>query len=133
GYNPVANQEVTITNSNGTANFVAAPFSGQLFTVSGTVNPPGAGTIAGGGTFPQNSTVTMTATPVSVPPYVFVNWTENGYFQSASSNYSFTLTRNRQLAANFTLPLYSLAATNNPPGAGTVAGTGSFFYGTTNV
>jgi hypothetical protein len=133
GYNPVANQEVAITNSNGTANFAAAPFSGQLFTVSVTVSPAGSGAIAGGGTFPQNSTVTVTATPVSVPPYVFVNWTENGYFQSASSNYSFTLTRNRQLVANFTLPLYSLAASNNPPGAGTVAGTGSYFYGTTNV
>ena len=68
-----------------------------------------------------------------MPPYVFVNWTENGYFQSASSNYSFTLTRSRQLVANFTLPLYSLTASNNPPGAGTVAGTGSYFYGTTNV
>jgi len=133
GYNPVANQTVTIATSDGSANFVASPFSGQFFTVSAAVNPPGAASIAGAGTFPQNSTITVTATPVSVPPYVFVNWTENGFFQSASSNYSFTVTRSRQLTANFTLPLYSLAASNNPPGAGTVAGAGSYYYGTTNV
>ncbi len=133
GYNEVSNQSVTVSTSNGVANFVAPPFSGQVFTVSATVNPAGAGTIAGGGTFPQNSTVTVTATPVSVPPYLFVNWSENGFFQSASTSYSFTVTRSRQLVANFTLPLYSLAASNNPPGAGTVAGTGSYFYGTTNM
>jgi hypothetical protein len=133
GFNPVTNQAVTVSNSNGSANFEASPFSGQVYAISATVNPPGAGAIAGGGTFPQNSTVSLTATPVSVPPYVFVNWTENGYFQSATSNYSFTVTRARQLVANFTLPLYSLTASNNPPGAGTVAGQGSYYYGTTNT
>jgi len=133
GFSPVTNQSVTITTSSGTVNFVAPPFSGQLFAVSATVNPPGSGNMEGGGTFPQNSTITVTATPVSVPPFVFVNWTENGYFQSASSNYSFTVTRSRQLVANFTLPLYSLTASNNPVGAGTVSGVGSYFYGTTNV
>jgi hypothetical protein len=133
GFNPVTNQSVTVAITDGTANFVVSPFSGQVYTISAMVNPPGAGNIAGGGSFPQNSTVSLTATPVSVPPYVFVNWTENGYFQSAASNYSFTVTRGRQLVANFTLPLYSLTASNDPPGAGTVTGQGSYYYGTTNI
>ena len=133
GYNDVSNQSVTVSTTNGVANFVASPFSGQTFTVTSSVNPPGAGTILGGGTFPQNTTVTVTATPVSVPPYIFVNWTENGFFQSANAAYAFPLTRDRQLVANFTLPLYSLSVSNNPPGAGTVGGAGSYYYGTTNL
>ena len=62
-----------------------------------------------------------------------MSWTESGIFESANSNYDFTLTRDRQLVANFALPFFSLAASNNPAGAGTVAGVGSYLYGTTNA
>ncbi len=58
---------------------------------------------------------------------------EGGVFQSASSNYSFVLSRDRTLVANFTLPTFAIAATNNPVAAGTVSGQGTFFYGVTNV
>jgi hypothetical protein len=66
-------------------------------------------------------------------PYSFVNWTENGTFQSASTNFAFTATRNRQLIANFVLPSYQIAASNNPSGSGLVTGAGTYFHGTTNI
>jgi hypothetical protein len=104
------------------------------YTVALTGNPAGAGSLAGAGTFASGTAVTVSAAPVTGDlPYVFVNWTENGAFQSASPSYTFLLSRDRSLTANFTLPAFLIAASNNPPGAGVVSGQGSYFYGTTNV
>ncbi|HEX3716951.1 MAG TPA: DUF642 domain-containing protein [Verrucomicrobiae bacterium] len=134
GYNNVAEQMVVIV-TNQTVNFTAqALTSAQLFTITTAVNPPGAGAASGGGTLAAGATATLTATPATnILPYVFANWTENGVFQSASNIYSFTVIRNRELVANFTLPLYSIAASNNPSDGGVITGAGSYFYGTTNV
>ena len=104
------------------------------FNVTMASSPVGAGTLGGGGTFPVGTTVTATAVAnTNILPYQFVNWTEGGAFQSASTNYSFILTRDRQLVANFTLPSFQVSVSNNPSGAGTVSGGGTYFYGTTNI
>jgi hypothetical protein len=104
------------------------------YNVAVQSSPAGAGTVTGAGTYASGSAVTVTATPnTNVLPYLFVNWTEGGSLQSASTNYSFLITRDRVLTANFTLPTFLISATNLPPGAGTVAGQGNYFYGTTNV
>jgi hypothetical protein len=104
------------------------------FNVSVQSSPAGAGLLTGGGSYTSGATATVTATPVTnLMPYLFVNWTEGGSFQSASTNYPFIVTRDRTLVANFTLPSYLVAASNNPPSAGVVAGQGNYFYGVTNV
>jgi hypothetical protein len=134
GYNLVPDQFAAISNGNQTVNFVLQPFSGQTFTITTAVNPPGAGTATGGGTFPAGGTVTVSATPITnTLPFLFASWTENGVFESANSSYAFPATRDRQLTANFTLPIYTISVANVPPGAGTVTGAGSYVYGTTNV
>ncbi|WCJ60887.1 FG-GAP-like repeat-containing protein [Fontisphaera persica] len=113
-----------------TTNFVIV----QIFPISVAAQPPGAGVVGGGGNYAQGATVTVTAQALTNElPYFFVNWTENGVFQSASTNYSFVAARSRQLVANFSLPSYLLLASNSPAGAGVVAGQGTFFHGTTNV
>jgi hypothetical protein len=134
GYNVVPDQFGVISNGNQTVNFVLQPFSGQTFTITTAVNPPGAGTAAGGGIFPEGGTVTVRATPITnTLPYLFASWSENGLFESASSSYSFSAARDRQLTANFTLPIYTISVANVPSGAGTVTGAGAYAYGTTNV
>ena len=134
GYSPVANQTALVNNTQQVVNFVVQPYSGQTFSITTSVNPPGAGTSAGDGTFAPGATATVTATAItSVLPYFFSSWTENGVLQSSTNIYSFSVTRNRQLVANFTLPLFTISASNNPAGAGTVTGTGSYFYAATNV
>lgn len=111
-------------------NFVIA----QVFNITVAANPPGAGLVTGGGNYLSGSLATVNALAITNElPYFFVNWTESGVFQSASTNYSFTATRSRALVANFSLPAYLLTASNNPPAGGVVAGQGSFFHGTTNV
>ena len=132
GFIGVQNQIVVVSGSNAEADFVTQSSSGQHYLVSITVSPPDAGTVSGTGLFLEGSLVALTATPTNTPPYLFVNWTENGLVQSVSSNYDFILGHDRQLVANFALPYYSLSASVSPVGAGTVSGGGSYLYGTTN-
>lgn len=104
------------------------------FNVTVQSSPPGAGLLTGGGTYTSGATATVTATPVTnTLPYQFVNWTEGGAFQSASTNYPFIVSRDRTLTANFTLPAFAISASNHPPTAGVVSGQGTYFYGVTNV
>lgn len=76
------------------ANFVSA------FTVTTSVAPSYGGSASGDGTFNSNALVMATAVPNT--GFVFVNWTESGALVSTSANYSFNLTANRSLVANFT-------------------------------
>ena len=85
--------EATVTISNGTV--TATPYT--KWTV--TVNAGNGGSVSGGGTFEENTQVTVTATPNS--GYHFVRWTENGAEVSTSASYSFTLTADRTLTAVF--------------------------------
>ena len=85
--------EATVTISNGTV--TATPYT--KWTV--TVNAGNGGSVSGGGTFEENTQVTVTATPNS--DYHFVRWTENGAEVSTSASYSFTLTADRTLTAVF--------------------------------
>ncbi len=104
------------------------------YQVSVSSVPPGAGSLSGSGTFASGTAVSVSAIAVTnVLPYYFVNWTEGSAFQSASSNYTFVLSRDRTLVANFALPTFQIAVSNNPSAGGTVAGAGSYAYGTTNV
>ncbi len=106
----------------------------QNFTVALASNPAGAGTMSGGGSYPAGSMVTVTARPNTSPlPYSFLNWSQQGNFQSTRTNYTFIITGNRSLTANFTLPSFQIGASNNPPAGGIVNGGGTYFYGNTNV
>jgi hypothetical protein len=130
GYSDPPVQVVTVTASDQVADFVAAPFSGQYYVVTAGSNPAAAGTTTGGGTYADGAIVTLSATPdTSAAPWQFVDWRENGLVQSTSRQFSFALTRNRQLVANFALPVYPVRAENNPPEAGTVSGTGNYTHG----
>ena len=81
------------------------------------------------GNFNYGETCTLTATPNT--GYHFVNWTENGNAVSSSANYSFTVTADRNLVANFseTVSSYTITATANPSAGGNVSGGGTFTQG----
>lgn len=64
-----------------------------------TANPTEGGTIYGGGTFYENDYCRLNA--VANPGYVFTRWTEYGREVSADNTYSFYVTRDRDLVANF--------------------------------
>lgn len=62
-------------------------------------NPAVGGTVIGGGLFDQGSQCTVTAAPSA--GYSFLNWTDNGEVVSTNPTFSFTVTDDRDLFANF--------------------------------
>ena len=113
----------TVTES---ATYIAN-FQTQSFTVTTSVNPVNSGTTTGSGTYSygQNCTVTATANT----GYNFVNWTENGNVVSNNTHYSFSVTGNRTLVANFTLQTVQITTSVNPAEGGTATGGGTYNYG----
>jgi len=107
-----------------TANFQAQP---QNYTVSVSANPTNGGTVTGGGTYQQGQSCTVRATANA--GYTFINWTENGTVVSTQAQYSFTVTGNRNLVANFQAQSYTINVSANPTLGGSVTGGGAFNYG----
>ena len=108
---------------------LVAHFSNQTqsYTVSVSANPTAGGTVTGGGTFSQGQSCTVNATPAT--GYTFTNWTENGNVVSTNANYTFNVTGNRTLVANFTANTYTINVSAQPTNGGTATGGGTFNYG----
>jgi len=91
----------------------------QSYTIAVSASPAQGGSVSGAGTFAVGTSRTVTAMASS--GYVFSNWTENGSVVSTLSSYTFTLSGNRNLVANFT-QVFTIAVGVSPTGAGTVGG-----------
>ncbi len=83
-----ASQSLTLA-----ANFI------QVLTVTVTTNPEDAGIITGAGNYNASSMVNLQA--FANPEYSFYNWTEDGSIVSTQALYSFIVSANRALVANF--------------------------------
>ncbi len=83
--NPAESQQLTSTGT---------------YNVSVSVSSAGGGTVTGSGEYAENASATVTAT--ANPGYKFVKWTENGTDVSTSVSYTFTVTGNCALVAEFT-------------------------------
>jgi uncharacterized repeat protein (TIGR02543 family) len=107
------------------ANYRIIPASQVALNLSSS--PAAGGTTAGAGSFTAGTSVTVTATANA--NYTFINWTDNGVIASASPAYTFALTANRTLVANFTINTHTLNLSANPAAGGTVTGAGTFTSG----
>ena len=72
-----------------------------VYTVTVSASPSFGGSVSGGGTFEIGSVVTVVASPSA--NYIFVNWTESGIPVSTNPSYTFTLTSDVTLLANFAI------------------------------
>ena len=83
-----------------------ANFTVESYTVSVAALPSSYGTVSqsGTGTYSHGSSCTVTATANSALGYEFINWTEDGAPVSSNATYTFTVTGNRDLVANFGVP-----------------------------
>ena len=70
------------------------------YTVSVSANPTTVGTVSGGGAYAENASATVTAA-ATAENYQFVNWTVGGEVVSTDASYTFTVTGDRVLVANF--------------------------------
>jgi uncharacterized repeat protein (TIGR02543 family) len=142
-----ANNTFVFTNWTTTNGTVLSTSSNYTFTVSSNETlvanflpactlavsafPANDGTVSGGGTFPAGNANTVMAAANNT--FVFINWTTtNGTVLSTSSNYTFTVSSNETLVANF-LPTCTLAVSAFPANDGTVSGGGTFPAGSTNT
>ena len=71
----------------------------QVFTVGVSANDADYGTVSGGGQYNYNESCTVTATPAE--GYMFTSWTQNGNVVSTNASYTFNVTSNADLVANF--------------------------------
>ncbi len=112
----------------GTKSFTTLP----LYTITVSSNPYYGGSVTGGGTYNNGQTCTLTAIPAN--GYHFVNWTENGQvIQNVGTSYTFTVSSNRTLVANFEVSSYTITTNVNPTGTGTVEGGGTYNYNTSVI
>ena len=107
---------------------LVANFSIINYTISTSSNPAAGGTTTGGGNYGHGGTATVTATPAT--GYLFSNWTEGGTVVSTNVNFTFTVTGNRTLVANFILITYTISTSSSPTDGGTTGGGGTYIPGT---
>ncbi len=88
---------------------------------------PEMGSVSGGGNFGYGQTCAILAR--ANEDFVFDNWSENGTVVSTESFYSFVVTEDRHLTANFSPSLYEIIAVTNPENGGTITGTGNYALG----
>lgn len=113
-------------NAPGDAAFSIITSDGPTYVIAATESPIGSGTITNAGQYPQNSAAPLIATPNA--GYAFVNWMENGVAVSTNPNYTFTVTENRTLVANFATGSL-ITTTLAPLTGGNTDGGGSFVNG----
>ena len=71
----------------------------EVYTVTLAINNPNYGTVSGGGQYNYGESCTITAIPAD--GYMFSNWTQDGALVSAFAEYTFNVTSNVNLVANF--------------------------------
>ena len=99
---------------------------GRHYQIS--VSATDGGSTAGGGSFLEGETCTVSATAES--EYHFDNWTENDSVVSDEPTYTFTVSSDRTLVANFVVnEIYTVSIAANPAEGGVVTGDGSFISG----
>lgn len=77
----------------------------NVYTLQVTTNLANSGTVTGAGTYPNGTSVDLTATP-SIG-YTFVNWTKGGAEVSTNTTYNYTTTASDEtITANFTEKSY---------------------------
>ena len=99
------------------------------FYISASASPSSGGSVTGSGMYYQNRSCTLHASANT--GYSFVNWTENGSHVSSNPNYTFTVTRDRELVANFQRNNYTITVATDPSDGGTASGGNTYSYGQT--
>ena len=109
------NSDLTIT-----ANFAALP----QYTITATANDAAMGTVEGAGKYYEGKEVTLKA--IANPGHEFVDW-NNG---ATEATLTFAAEKDSAVVANFKKLSYTVTAVVNDDAKGSVAGAGTYDYGT---
>ncbi|MBQ3405357.1 MAG: hypothetical protein IJG63_08095, partial [Oscillospiraceae bacterium] len=95
--------------SNG-ASVKRAAIGKEACNVAAGVDPTGGGTVTGAKKYVKRDDAVLSAEPAT--GYKFVNWTENGSAVSTDNPYTFTVTKDRNLVANFEKQTFMVSFVN---------------------
>jgi len=109
-------------NENATYTAIFGEPAVTYYTISTEVNPAGAGTVDGGGTYPAGETVYLSANANT--GYVFDHWNDG----SATNPRAITVNGNATYTAYFIQQTYTLTVNADPAEGGTVTGGGSNYH-----
>ena len=119
-----ANYSFTVTeNATYTAYFGETPIN--YYTVNTAVNPAGAGSVSGGGTYQEGSSITLIA--VSNAGYMFSHWNDG----NSDNPRTVTVTQEITYTAYYDLEEYTIQVYASPSDGGMVSGGGTYHYGET--
>ncbi len=123
--NPVSTNATYTFLVTGSRNIVAN-FTLESYEVSASANPTIGGSITGSGVFLYGQVCTMTAT--AAEGYTFLHWSDDdNQIISYNATYTFTVTGNRNLVANFSALMLDVTVSANPSQAGVVDGGGTYY------
>jgi hypothetical protein len=106
-----------------------AHFEIKTFHVTLQSDPPDVGILTGAGGYNCGDTLTVKAFAEGC--YTFIGWTEDDNLLTLNPIYTFTVTEDRTLVANFELKALQIIAVPNPTGGGIVQGDGIYNCGDT--
>ena len=118
--NTQANWTFPVTES---ATYVGYFGSIPTYTIETAAVPETGGTVTGGGTFQENSSITLEAIPNA--GFYFDHWGDG----NTENPRTITVTANATYTAYFTMDEYSINVYANPTDGGAVSGTGVYHYG----
>lgn len=124
-------ETITKSDSARELNYKKVRFPAYIM-IKATADPEEDGTVTGGGTYEKGETVTLKAE--AKDGYVFVNWTEDDEEvkdesgQAAGATYTFDATKDRDLKANFRIPLTIKAKAQTYLYTGQMQGEGDTVY-----
>lgn len=123
----VANYGLTVTGDESfEALFEKETLPTPIYTISVSCDLADGGTVAGGGTYDEGASVTVTAE--AREGYDFKGWRENGSIVSTVASYTFTAGADRTLTAVFEakpVPKYTVSVSASPAEGGSVTGGGT--------
>ena len=111
------------SNKSITANFIPIPENHLVLSIIS--NPQNGGTTTGGGSYPKNSTVSLSAVPLT--GYEFLYWTGLGIEDQNSSHTQVTLKEDLSIIAHFQKKTFNLFITESEGGLTT--GQDSYLFG----
>jgi hypothetical protein len=97
------------------------------FTVGTSASPVEGGITTGDGAYHEGDSVTVGAVPN--PGFSYLNWTVGNAVVSADALYSFTVSEDVALVANFARNQYTITASAAPAEGGSVSGGGAVSHG----
>ncbi|MCQ2282085.1 MAG: T9SS type A sorting domain-containing protein [Bacteroidales bacterium] len=114
----------TVTINSDTT-FIAIFGQDAQYSITASVNPTNAGTVAGTGSYVQGTAVTLSATANT--GYRFTNWNDG----NMNATRSITVTGDAHYTANFVANSYTISVEASPAAGGSVNGAGTYTYGQT--